>query len=64
MAFIREYGESQILAVFNFDSAAAGYDLPLLAHAEVLSGHGFPPGNVQAGRVEIPAYAAFFAKLP
>jgi alpha-glucosidase len=64
MAFIREYGESRVLAVFNFSSAETGYDLPLLAHAEVLPGHGFPSGNVQGGRVAIPGYAAFFAKLP
>jgi alpha-glucosidase len=64
MAFIREYGESRLLAVFNFSPAEAGYDLPLLAHAEVLSGHGFPSGTHTSGRVTIPACAAFFAKLP
>jgi alpha-glucosidase len=64
MAFIREYAESRVLAVFNFGSAEAGYDLPLLAHAEVLSGHGFPSGTHSSGRVTIPACAAFFAKLP
>lgn len=64
MAFIREYGESRVLAVFNFSSAEAGYDLPLLAHAEALSGHGFPSSARISGGVTIPACAAFFAKLP
>ena len=63
MAFVREYKGERLLAVFNFNPAATGLDLPLLAHAEVLEGHGFAPGTLRGNHVEIPAYAAFFAAL-
>jgi alpha-glucosidase len=63
MAFIRGYRESRVLAVFNFNQGDVEYDLPLLAHAGVLSGHGFASGSVQSGRALIPAQAAFFAIL-
>jgi hypothetical protein len=63
MAFIREYGESRVLAVFNFNQSDVDYDLPLLAHADVLSGHGFVSGSVQSGRARIPGQAALFASL-
>jgi alpha-glucosidase len=63
MAFIRGYGESRVLAVFNFNQNDVDYDLPLLARADVLSGHGFASGSVQSGRARIPGYAAFFATL-
>jgi alpha-glucosidase len=63
MAFIREYGQSRVLSVFNFNRSDVDYDLPLFARAEVLSGHGFAPGSVQSGRARIPGYAAFFTTL-
>jgi alpha-glucosidase len=63
IAFVREYGMSSVLAVFNFDSTMVGYDLPLLSRAEALSGHGFTASKLESSRVQIPAYTAFFAAL-
>ena len=63
IAFVREYGMSRVLAVFNFDGAMAEYDLPLLSRAEALSGHGFAASKLESSHVQIPAYAAFFAVL-
>lgn len=64
MAFIREYRGSRVLAVFNFRACETQYDLPLLAHAEMLDGHGFASGTAASGRLRIPGYAAFFARVP
>jgi alpha-glucosidase len=63
MAFIREYGETRLLAVFNFNPVRVEYHLPLLSRAESLSGHGFVRSRLQSTQVQIPEYAAFFASL-
>jgi alpha-glucosidase len=63
MAFIREYGKSRVLAIFNFNQSDVDYDLPVFAHADVLSGHGFASGSVHPGRARIPGYAPLFATL-
>ncbi|HWM29511.1 MAG TPA: alpha-glucosidase family protein [Woeseiaceae bacterium] len=63
LAFTREYGSSRVLAFFNFNEKTVGYDLPLLAHAEELAGHGFPTARLLPARVEVAGYAAFFATV-
>jgi alpha-glucosidase len=63
MAFVRAYGKARILAVFNFNQSEVEYDLPLLAHAEALTGHGFVECRVHTGQVRISAYGAFFASV-
>jgi alpha-glucosidase len=63
LAFLREYAQTRVVAVFNFNQNDVEFDLPLLARAEVLSGHGFASSAIRAGGVRIPGYSAFFASL-
>ena len=63
LSFIREHEGKSILACFNFAAGACTVTLPGL-HPEELSGHGFERCRLSPGRVEIPAFGAFFARLP
>ena len=63
IAFVREYGEERVLAIFNFDEVPVDYHAPLLLHSETLSGHGFEPAPVEGGRVRLPGFGAWFARL-
>ena len=63
MAFIREYREDRLLAIFNFNEGEVEYHLPLLLHSETLNGHGFEPASVEGGGVRMPGYTGYFALL-
>jgi alpha-glucosidase len=64
IAFVREYDGARLLAVFNFSRSRARYSLPMLAQAIALAGHGFAPCRVEAGRLELPGYGSYFARVP
>ena len=64
IAFIREHDGVRLLAVFNFCRTTVHYSLPMLAQAAALGGHGFAPCRVESGRLELPGYGAYFARVP
>jgi len=52
-------GARSIIAVFNLSGEAVTVDLPQSAGAEQLQGYGLP-GSAADGKVELPAYGAWF----
>jgi len=52
-------GARSIIAVFNLSGEAVTVDLPASADAEQLQGYGLP-GSAANGKVELPAYGAWF----
>jgi alpha-glucosidase len=63
LAFVREYAHERLLAVFNFNATDVDYDLPLLLHAEVLTGHGFEPAGIRSSTLRMRGYSASFVRL-
>lgn len=62
LAFLRSYGDKQILALFNLSNQASEYRLNTrLGRISQIQCPGPANGSVQAQRVEIPAYGVFFA---
>ena len=52
-------GYPGIIAIFNLGPAAASFELPQVAGAEALAGHGLP-GSVDGASVTLPPYGAWF----
>lgn len=64
LAFVRVWGDRSILAAFNFTPAPLALTtLPSAGTLESLSGHGFGIAEASAGKVELPAFGAYFARL-
>jgi alpha-glucosidase len=52
-------GQPGIIALFNLGSAAVSFELPQVAGAAALAGHGLP-GSVDGAQVTLPPYGAWF----
>ena len=52
-------GQPSIIALFNLGPAAASFELPQVAGAAALAGHGLP-GSVDGVQVTLPPYGAWF----
>jgi alpha-glucosidase len=63
LAFIREYEQQRMVCAFNLSSRALSIPLDDGFELEPLEGHGFTSEG-QSGRIDLPAYGAFFARLP
>ena len=61
LVFVREHGDSVILACFNFGAAPAQIRIPVAGALEPLAGHGFAPGVLGRGTVTVAPHGAFFA---
>jgi hypothetical protein len=63
LAIIREWSGRSILAAFNFSAERVRLSLPMNAHIEPLSGHGFEPCDVRPGSIDLPPAGVFFGTL-
>jgi alpha-glucosidase len=61
LAFIREHEQQGLLCAFNLSSQAVSISFDDTLELEPLEGHGFTSQG-QPGRIDLPAYGAFFAK--
>ena len=62
LAFTRSFEGTTVLAVFNLSDAAASIELSFTATA--IAGHGVPQGTLRGHQLELPGYAAWFARVP
>ena len=60
LAFVRENEKERVLAVFNLSAKPASY--PSDRAIAPLKGHGFTEA-LSAGKIQLPAYGAFFGNL-
>ncbi|MET3853535.1 alpha-glucosidase [Rhizobium sp. OAE497] len=61
LIFMREYGNEKLLCVFNMGAAETAVALPE-GNWQALTGHGFTSNNY-GGKIDIPAWGAYFARL-
>jgi alpha-glucosidase len=61
LMFVREYQDEKCLVMFNLSDHPATVSLGSLAVTEALKGHGFEGAELGVGKVQLPAYGAFFA---
>jgi alpha-glucosidase len=61
LIFTREYGNEKMLCVFNMGAAETLVTLPD-GDWQALTGHGFTSNN-NGGKIDIPAWGAYFARL-
>lgn len=61
LAFTRSFKGETVLAVFNLSDAATTVELPMLATA--LDCHGVSQGSLCEQQLQLPAYAAWFARV-
>ncbi len=63
LAFQRRLNGVSLIAAFNLSAAAATVELPEIAGAAPLVGHGLPAGTASGMRLSIPAHGVYFCQL-
>jgi alpha-glucosidase len=63
LAFVRSHAGEQVLAAFNLGKHAQSLNLPDIAAAEPIGGHGLEQGTLANGSLQLPGHGVLFARL-
>jgi alpha-glucosidase len=63
LVFIRQYEGERLLCAFNFSAHAQTIPLHANYALEAVSGHGCYSAGINSNQLEVPAYAAFIARV-
>jgi alpha-glucosidase len=59
-AIRRRHAGQDLIALFNLSAAPSSLQLPQLAGAQPMAGHGLVSGRLQADRAELPGYGLLY----